>query len=280
MLKTLEFKSLTSDLAFKFVFSHENILKYFINAFLEYIKEDKRFLITNIEPQSYIIENNKSLKGFYTDIKATLTNGDLVFIEMYRNNFTLEEFNKSYAYMTRLFSNQIKKKLKKDITSYKNLKRVIGINFIQNNYKRLNNKLVNTYKFKNDFSNISITDNTIMYNIRLDLVKKIQYNRNEEKFITILRMINAQSLEEIKKYGKDDEIMEEILEYSKIWNEINKEDDITLEDYINEERKRSLIQGEKKEKNNIAKNMLLNKINIDTIIKCTGLTKNEILNLK
>ena len=93
-------------------------------------------------------------------------------------------------------------------------------------------------------------------------------------------MINAQSLEEIKKYGKDDEIMEEILEYSKIWNEINKEDDITLEDYINEERKRSLIQGEKKEKNNIAKNMLLNKINIDTIIKCTGLTKNEILNLR
>ena len=91
-----DFNYLSDDLTFKYVFSHNYILKYFINLFLDYINSDLRF-------------NNKQVNLYYGDIVANLSNGDIISLEMYKNKFTIDDYNKSYAYKCRIFANQLKK---------------------------------------------------------------------------------------------------------------------------------------------------------------------------
>ena len=291
---------LQEDTTFKSVFAHPEILEYLINAFLEYLGLDLKFLSTSIEVDSFMLPDNKEIKGFKGDIKANLDNGDLINIEMYQHNFTKEMYNKSYAYMCRLFSSQIKKNKRnsKDIKNYKDMKRVISLNFISGNYKKENKELVNCYLMKNSLTNKVIDDgNLIMYLIRVDKVKEIVYNKNEKKFITILRMMNARDIKEMEQFRKDNKIMDEIIKYVKEWNEeLDKDRGNTLKEWIEEtiqdgieegvekELKKELAKKTKKEieKNtlNIAKKMLIKNVAIDEIADITGLSKKQVLALK
>ena len=290
---------LQEDTTFKSVFAHPKILEYLINSFLEYLGLDLTFLSTSIEVDSFMLPHNKEIKGFKGDIKANLDNGDLINIEMYQGSFTKEMFNKSYAYMCRLFSSQIKRKNQaKTITKYKDMKRVISLNFINGNYKMANKELVNCYLMKNDITNKVIDEgNLIMYLIRVDKVKEIVYNEDEKKFITILRIMGAKSLEEMEQYEKGDKVMKEIIEYVKEWNEeLDKDRGNTLKEWIEEtiqdgieegiekELKKELAKKTKKEieKNtlNIAKKMLVRNVAIEEIADITGLSKKQVLALK
>lgn len=273
--KIKNFYYLTDDLLFKCVFSEEKFLKYFINLFFRFLNDNSEFAFTNITPEYFIKPEFKNIKGYYGDIVANLDNNNIVSLEMYKYPFTKEMFNKSFAYMSRLYSNQIKIKSKIDVTNYRNMHKVISINLIKGNYKKMNNNLVNKYIFGKDKGvEIIDSDNVVMYLIRIDLVTNMAYNEGEDKFITLLRLINARSVEEMAKYTKGDETMNEVMEYVTNWNNESSKYGIDryLEELKNEVRKQTRLED--------AKTLLLEKFDIEFISKVTNLSEEEIMELK
>ena len=100
--------------------------------------------------------------------------------------------------------------------------------------------------------------------------------------------MNTQSYEEMKQIGKDDEVMEQAIKYI---DEFLEKEGTTFQDKIDYEKVKSfddgLIKGEKAgiikgKKAGIietAKKMLKDGLNINSIAKYTGLSKEEIENL-
>ena len=166
MLTEINNGLLINDLTFKYVFSHDYILKDLINAFLEYINSNLSVDYINIIPNEIYPINNKT-KLFIGDIICTLNDSSIINVEMYSNNFTLSNYNKSLGYICRLFSNQLEASNKK----YQNMKTVTGLVFMKGNFRRKNNELINTYGFHKLINHDPILDNKLeMYLVRLDYV--------------------------------------------------------------------------------------------------------------
>ena len=119
-----------------------------------------------------------------------------------------------------------------------------------------------------------------MYLVRLDLVKNIVYNKTNERLVRWLKFMNAQSYEEMKQIGKDDEVMEQAIKYI---DEFLEKEGTTFQDKIDYEKVKSfddgLMKGEKTGIMKTAKKMLKDGLNINTIAKYTGLSKEEIKKL-
>lgn len=285
-----------NDQLFKAFFAQEKFLKYFVNSFFEYLNIPVSFKKVMVIPQAYILENKKNDKAFFGDIVVLSDKLEFLMLEMY-NHFSKEEYNKSYAYASRIFSRQIKKVKKKEyhVEKYKDMHPIYNINIIANKYYPSKNKeLVNIYINKNKETNEELNSNIITYIVVLDRLKSIAYNINENKFITILRIINAKDLKEVKRYiRKDEEVMEEMVDFLEEWNKNNAKNG--FEEYMGEKlyeaesigikkgkkegKKEGKSLGKVEEKRNIAKNLINQNISIDIITKVTGLSKKEILAL-
>lgn len=274
----VNYKFLTDDLCFKKVFSKDKILEDFINSLMIYLHIPLKYYFSDICFQYVMMPDNKRLKLMYGDIVATLSDGVIINLEMYKHIFNKNDYNKSFNYMNRLFDEQ----MKSCGNNYGKAKKVISVNLIKGNFRRVNDKLVNKYSFRNECSNITIDEgNTDLYLIRFDLVNKMEYNKREKRFIKWLRLINLESLEEIEKISRGDEIMEEAVRIVKEWNKKNIH---TLEDYVEEKSievaQKAEEKARKKSALEVAKKMLNDKLDIKTIIKYTGLTKKQIEALK
>lgn len=273
-----EFKGILRDLPFKYIFSHKNILEDFINSYYEYIKENKKYGLSNLTPESYISPNKIDIKKCFGDIVATLTNGEIILIEAY-TTFNKNSYNKSLNYLTRLYSNQIKISDK----DYRRAKKVTCLNLMKGNYHNKNNKLVNRYNLRNEITyKILDTEEIEMVLIRLDQIANKEYTLDKSRFIRWLKLINATSMKELEKIGKGDKIMEESIEYLKRYTGSELDHgfwDIVAEHEINAEE-RGEKRGKKQGILEIAKNMLTNGFKESDIIKCTGLTKKQIENIK
>ena len=138
--KTLDFQFLTNDLAFKTVFSNPVILNDFMKSFQKYLNISPNLKFSSVLSEKYIAPQNKKYKSFYSDIVGTISSGNIIFLEMYRNDFNLRNYKKSLSYLCRLYSNQIKKGDYK----YERMNKVIGINLIKGNFYD-NEKVVNEY---------------------------------------------------------------------------------------------------------------------------------------
>ena len=126
--------------------------------------------------------------------------------------------------------------------------------------------------------------------IRLDILDKISYSKDEERFIRWCRLINVKSKEEAIKIAKGDEIMEKTIEY--VEDFINDPEVISLfhndswkiesAEERGEERgeKRGKKEGRTEEKLETAKNMLKEKCSPKFISKITNLPISEINKLK
>ena len=162
----------------------------------------------------------------------------------------------------------------------------MSLNFIRGNYKRICNDVCTCLRFKEDITNKNVTDNNIMYLVRFDIVDKIAYNENEHKFITFLRILNCEDINNGMKYAKGDKVMEDIINYVKEWNlETSKTGLDNLLDSREQEGRSAGIrigrtEGRHEAKLTIAKNMLNRKLSIEDIIAFTGLSKEEVLTLQ
>jgi len=275
------FKGLSNDLVFKYVFSNGSFLKDLINSYFDYIGTDKQFHFSKIEAESLIKSHNKNIKNYFGDIIATLNTGEIINLEMY-DTFNRRNYRKSCNYMCRIYSNQV------DINkqNYEECKKVISINFINGNFRNVNKELVNIYKLKNDITNKIIDNGEIeMILVRLDKVDCIKYNKNEKRFIRWLRLIKAESIEELELIAKGDELMEHSVEYVKRY--LNGPLNHTMEDYVADREyvaeklgeKRGERRGKKAGIMETAKKMLNKNIYKKVILEVTGLTDSELKKL-
>ena len=282
--------SLKEDLLFKKIFSNQEVLEDLVNSFLDVVNIKERFYtIKGIE--EYIWPNSKDKKVFAGDVVATLNNGDIVNLEMYKHNFGMHEHKKTMCYLTRLYSNQMKKGENK----YTNIHKVIGIIFMHGNFEQINNNLVNKYQYVKIPEIEEIKDGDIStYLVRLDLQDKIYYNKGEEtRFNKWIRFMNATSIPELEEIGKDDEIMENSIRVVQEWYKETSEN--AFQDALDEERyygerdgeKRGEARGKKlgielglkQNKLETAKEMLKRDMPTELISDITKLPKEEILSL-
>lgn len=279
-MQTEVFYNLTDDLMFKSVFSHKKLAKNLIESVFSYLNEEKEIKKIVVSKDHSFYGEHIHDKVFIGDILAVLNTKELASIEMY-TSFGKEEYLKSVAYLSRLFTKQIKRG-----KSYKRTKPVIGISFMSGNYHGDNSLLVNDYGFIRKIENRNSEDEVIkLYLIRLDLVSKIVYTKNEARLVRWMRLMNASSLEEMKEIGSGDEYMEEAIQYAE---EFLKEEGTTFQDKLNFEKSKSfnngkeigLKEGEKKGILKTAKNMLKKKYPVQDIAELTNLTIEEIKNIK
>ena len=269
------FKTLKDDLTFKYVFSQEEILKDLINSFLDFVNIKNDFILTNIQVQNYMLPNNQNIKGFFGDIVATLANGSIINIEMYKNTFTKREFKKSVSYLCKLYLDQ----MKKGEEEYEKIKKVIGISFINNKYEE-QKELINTYKFQNNKIIEKEEEGDMeLYLVRLDLINKVRYNEYRKKrFLKWAKMLNAKTIDELKEIGNGDDVMENSIRVVNEWLEEGYRNG--LNNYIEEKEFEAEEKGSMEASKNIARNLLSLNMPIEDISKATGLTKNQILNIK
>ena len=269
---TETFANLTNDITFKAVFSHEPLIIDLLVSFFDYIGIHKKIESIRVFKDYSIYGVNLEDKVFFGDIVAILDTEEIVSVEMY-TNFGKEEYMKSASYLSRLFGNQLKKS-----DTYLKAKKVYSINFMTGNYYKENTEVINDYGFVRKIEKPSMANEFIsMYLIRLDLVKDMVYNKNEKRLIRWLRLMNAKSIDEMKKIGGNDKTMEQTIAYV---DAFLKEEGTTFQDKINYEKNKSLEEGKKENTIEIAKNLLKTDLKIDDIAKATGLSKQEIEALK
>ena len=236
-MPTKTFIPLTNDILFKHVFSHKEIAQDLINSVFEYIGEDKNVSSIRLKKDKSMYGKSIHNKIFYGDIVAILNTEEYVSAEMY-TSFGKEEYLKSLSYLSRLFGNQLKRGQK-----FIQAKKVYSINFMTGNYHRENNEIVNDYGFVRIIKNPKKDTNyLIMLLIRLDLISKMVYNDNEKRLIKWGRLMNAKSMDEMKKIAKEDEIMEAAIKYI---DEFLENEGTTFEDKIEYEKTKAFDKGEK-----------------------------------
>lgn len=125
-----------------------------------------------------------------------------------------------------------------------------------------------------NFNNFYLINDYGLVMIRLDLVKKKVYNDNNERFIKWLKLINTESLEEMRKIAKGDEVMEQALEFMEEF--LNDEEIRNVYDKINDVK----YYAKKEEKVETAKNMLKKGFSLQEISEITNLSIKEINDLK
>ena len=125
-----------------------------------------------------------------------------------------------------------------------------------------------------NFNNFYLINDYGLVMIRLDLVKEKVYNDNSERFIKWLKLINTESLEEMRNIAKGDEVMEQALEFMEEF--LNDEEIRNVYDKINDVK----YYAKKEEKVETAKNMLKKGFSLQEISEITNLSINEINDLK
>ena len=275
MHTTANFTLLDDDIAFRYLFKEKDILEDFVNSFLEYVNIPRVFYSYSSKFHKDMLADTKNIRVFYGDVVVTLDNEDILDIELYKDTFNLNKYNKSCSYMCRLYGSQ----LKRGDNDYTKCRKVISLNLIRGNFRRINADLINLYGFNNIVSRKRIDNGNLeMYLVRLDMVKTIHYNENEKRFIKWLRLINAKSLEEMKSIGKDDAIMENSIRVITEWNE--EKCQTNWDDYIDEikfdSKSEGKKEGKKEERLNIAKSMIQKNMAVSEIADITKLSIKEI----
>ena len=197
-VETKEFIWLTNDLVFKYVFSHEEILMDFLNSYLEFVGSDLRVLNAHITPQKYVQNDHINLHDCYLDICVVLSNREIINIEMY-NNF----FKKSLTYASMLYSHQLKKK-----EPYENAKKVTSLNIMRGNFNEENNNLLNKYELINLKNHKKLLEDGLeMLLLRLDILEKEEYSKDNSRCIRWLKFMNVKSYEEAEELAEGDKYL-------------------------------------------------------------------------
>ena len=266
---TETFVNLTNDIVFKFVFSHNDVVIDLLTVFFDFIKEPKKIEKIEVFKDYPIYGKNFEDKVFYGDIVAILDTDEIVSLEMYKNEFTKEEYLKSASYLSRLFGNQLKKG-----DTYIHAKKVYSINFMFGNYSSENKEIVNDYGFIRKVSNPDLNNEFInLYLVRLDLISKMIYNKNDSKLIKWGKFMIAENMKQMKQIGKGDKAMEQSIAYVE---NFLKNNGTTWQDRLNYEKNK----GRDEARIETAKNLLQMNFSMEDIAKATGLSINEIETLK
>ena len=212
-----------------------------------------------------LLKKNVYVKSKTMDVLVKTDEGEAnIEINSYSNNYL---HRRNLAYICNRYANGLEVGM-----GYQEMKNFIQINLTSETEKTL--PPYEKYVLRGDVSKQKYVNNLVIYEFNLPKLKDTCYNKY--KFISLL---DAEE-DELKKMCKGDSLME------KLEREVNRlNDDLEFVQLMTDEeenealRKTYINQGIEHEKQNIAKEMLNNKIPIEVIIKFTGLKEEEINNL-
>ena len=275
-MKNSRFIKLVSDTTFKYMWKKKSTKKWFVD-----IIKDK----TNIDLSNYYITDNEFntgdiLKDSRTDI--TLTDGinKVVIVEM-QNEYSSSAMIKALLYLFRSCGT-----LFEEGNDYDECSTTTLIMF--NNFYNKENKLIPIVT--HEFKAVEIDhkyDFVKSYEIYLPVYYKLEYN-NLSKIDKRLYLFNCKSYDEMHKVidnEEDLEILKElemlgmnrrfVSEYDR--EKVNRK---LMNSLRNEGKLEGFEQGIKQNKIEIARNMINDKVSIDSISKYTGLSIKQINNIK
>ena len=277
-----------SDTMLKAMFQNENRIKYsakFLSYFIDVEYED---ILNNIcLAKNELDKNNENDKGERCDYVALLSDTSLN-IEV-NNNSSLEVLERNMEYAHRLYSKKIRR-------GEENYQYTQVIQFNLNNFAfKGNDKIVDIYTVTND-DNIGLSNKLIFVQIYVPNLRKKWYTKGmkslseEEKYILALVEMDLDKLNDLGGENIMDEYVKEAEEvsfeggvgeaYDKEWALRDQGYRDGLSQGKAEGKIEGFSQGKIENKKEIAKNMLNEGIDINIIIKCTGLTNEDINALK
>ena len=292
--------SILSDTMLKAMFQNENRIKYSAKFLSYFIDVDYDDILNNIcLAKNELDKKNEDDKGERCDYVALLSDTSLN-IEV-NNNSSLEVLERNMEYAHRLYSKRIKR-------GEENYQYTQVIQFNLNNFAfKGNDKIVDIYTVTND-DNIGLSNKLIFVQIYVPNLRKKWYTKGikslseEEKYILALVEMDLDKLNDLGgdivmgEYVKE---AEEVSFEGGVGEAYDKEWALRDQGYrdglsqgkaegkaegkavgLSQGRAEGKIEGISERNIEIAKNMLEQKIEIDVISKCTGLTKDEVNALK
>ena len=268
--------NLTNDFVFKKVFGkkgNESILKDLLEAILK-IKIKKIELQTEVELERELIDDKTGV----LDIEATIDDNTIIDIEMQmRNQYSMKE--RSLFYWAGLYYTALKKK-----GEYKENKRVITINIVNFDMFK-EGPYHEKIELRREYKNILLTNKLEIHFIQLSKFLKEGQEEKDKKmwqWLTFICNKNRKEVERVMKENKEIEKANEELEY------LTGDDAVRRIAFLREKAERDYIsnmsgareEGAKKAKIEIAKAMLAEGMEKEKIIKITGLTEEEMEELK
>ena len=279
MIETKPFYTCKYDKAFKEIMMNEenfNILKKVLETILKVRIQEIKLQPLNLNT------GNIHIKGKEVDLLVITEQGKIeVEVNTYYNDYVR---TRNFSYITSIYNNQVTVGEK-----YNEDTNIIQINL---NYGVKDTEYKRIYKVRDETGKEYIK-NFCIYEINMEKLKEIWYDKNEleiekNKYLLMLDM----EISDLKKLSKD-QVVREYMEKIEKLNEdpifinwITKEKDEQMikntqlyratQEGINIGISQGINQGMKKEKLEIAKNLLEQNIDIDVIMSATGLTKEEI----
>ena len=279
MTDTTPFYTCKYDKAFKEIMLKKenfNILKKVLESILEVRIEEIKLQPLNLPT------GNIHIKGKEVDLLVITEQGKIeVEVNTYYNDYVRV---RNFSYITSIYNNQVTVGEK-----YNEDTNIIQINL---NYGVKDTEYKRIYKVRDEIGQEYIK-NFYIYEINMEKLKEIWYDKNEleiekNKYLLMLDM----EISDLKKLSED-RVVKEYMEKIEKLNEdpifinwITKEKDEQMikntqlyratQEGINIGISQGINQGMKKEKLEIAKNLLEQNVDIDVIMSATGLTKEEI----
>ena len=295
--------TMMSDEVFKSVLQDRSCEDYLVDIIEGITKINKDYIKRNLVfKNSELTKEEIEEKGKITDLLIELQ-GNIINLEM--NKYYYDGlFNKNDRYITKLKEGMITKKEK-----FAKEKKVIQINF--NNFDMFDERVIIKFKMMDPERHLirseymKVTDTEIYY-INLKRVRQKYYNKEEltklEKELLIMTTDNKKELRKISRGCREMESVAKKI--SKLSKEeemqgiyLKEEQEAFIRDQIrayamtdgyNDGMEKGLKEGHKEgkhegiieSKKEIAINMLNKNMDIKTISDVTGLSENEITNLK
>ena len=296
--------SILSDTMLKAMFQNENRIKYSAKFLSYFIDVEYENILNNIcLAKNELDKNNENDKGERCDYVALLSDTSLN-IEV-NNNSSLEVLERNMEYAHRLYSKKIKR-------GEENYQYTQVIQFNLNNFAfKGNDKIVDIYTVTND-DNIGLSNKLIFVQIYVPNLRKKWYTKGmkslseEEKYILALVEMDLDKLNDLGGENIMDEYVKEAEEvsfeggvgeaYDKEWalGDQGYRDGLSQgkaegfsqgkaegrEEGKAEGISEGISEGKIENKKEIAKNMLSKAMEVELISEITGLSIEEIKNLK
>ncbi|MBO5476637.1 MAG: Rpn family recombination-promoting nuclease/putative transposase [Clostridia bacterium] len=281
---SMEKLSIKNDFVFKKLFSkkgNEEYLIQFLSGLLNL--EIKRI---EIEHDVALEINLEDKKLGILDIKATLNDDTCVDIEMQRSD-EKNIVKRSTFYASKLVSEQLSKS-----QEYKLIKPVIVIFIMDFNYFPFEEYITKSMMVTDLHREYELNNNVIYYYIELPKFRDAKVNMKDitSQWLTFIDGEKKKELEKVMENNnlikKADEELEylsgdaEIRRIAELRDKYVRDMKSAKSDGYEDGEKAGVKQGVIQEKINIAKNMLKEKIDIKIISRVTGLSEDEIKNIK
>ena len=281
MTKEKKLLELTSDVVFKSFMTSDNTLEYKALLLSEITGISKEVFLKASYIAKELIPRHHQSKSFRTDVFVTACNGTTLILEM-NDEYYEGVLTKTLEYSFRTISENIERG-----ENYKNVVKHIEINF--NNFSVDDSKrLVIRLGIAALETGEIVTDLWKGYVVDIALFNKKCYNQNI-KLTDLLKIFSLKGIEDIRGEKIMDKDVKKAMDDALSELERISSDEKIVGLYDAEKREKmirnSMIetakeQGIEQEKLNIAKNMLNQGIDLETIAKCTNLSIEEIEKLK